>query len=100
MPKDPRSFNRGAPAATSSGARTEPGIILLSFFDGIGVGALATQDGARVVQMYAWEIDESALSVCEAHFKQVIKQRGDIRSDSAAEIAKEIGACASTPSWC
>ena len=93
MPKDPRSFNRGAPAATSSGARTEPGIILLSFFSGIGVGALATQDHARIVQMYAWEIDESALSVCEAHFKQVIKQRGDIRSDSAAEIAKEIEAC-------
>ena len=90
--REPQSWDRSSARAwTRQRAEPEqPGIFLLSFFDGIGVAALAAQDHRKVAHLFTWEVDEAAQAVCDAQFGQIASHRGAIQDDSAEAIVAEI----------
>ena len=75
---------------SSSKSSREDQVILLSFFDGAGVAALALQDHVKISHAFIWEIDPMAVEVCMRNFKGVMTNRGDITMETAEDLARTI----------
>lgn len=69
-------------------------VILLSFFDGVGVAILAFfLLCGRPKRAYAWETDDECQRVTHQQFPWV-HQRGDVTKESAQNLADDIRSCA------
>ena len=60
---EPRSKARLPPRGAGHGAQDDS-VFLLSFFDGVGVAALALQDHVPIFQAFVWEVDDALVEVC------------------------------------
>ena len=68
----------------------KPEVILLSFFDGIGVAAAALGDHATVALTMAWEIDEGAVRISRDRSTGTFRCRGNIKDEDPECVAKAI----------
>ena len=65
-------------------------VILLSFFDGIGVPILALQEHVKLAHVLIWEVDEQAAAVTLSQVKGTITNRGDITAETGASLAEAV----------
>ena len=64
-----------APKQPKVRRQREAAVILLSFFDGIGVPILALQDHVKVTHTLVWEVDEKVAAVAMTQVKGIITKR-------------------------